>query len=298
MSTSSKHLLQQGEVLKALAGIVIRSAMGEKGAGVKEVPGPVFNETVPPRDPGLVRDYIRNVGGSPSWYKGLVPAHMYPQWGFPIMGKPLADLPYPMPKIINAGVKLEMHAPIPANEALQLEAQLVQLNENEKRALIKNRLVTGTASAPRAMESTVTAFFPLKKKGGAKKKKKKKEKPHIPADARQIDAWKLSGRAGLDFAMLTGDFNPVHWIRPLARASGFRGVILHGYASMARVIESFNRQLFAGEPSRLASLDVRFSAPIVLPGKVGVFIHGDNECFVGKAPGAPACLTGSYTLRK
>ena len=297
MAASSKHLLQQGAVLKALGGIVARSAMGKQGHGVSEVPGPIFHETVAPRDAGLVRDYIRNVGGSPSWYKGVVPAHMYPQWGFPIMGKPLADLPYPMPKIINAGVRLEMNAPIPAGEALQLEAQLTHLNETETRALIKNSLVTGTASAPRAIESTVTAFFPLRKKDGGGKKKKK-EKPGIPVDARQIDSWRLSGRAGLDFALLTGDFNPVHWIPAVARMSGFRGAILHGYASMARLIESLNRQLLAGDPTRLAVVDVRFSAPIVLPGEVGVFLHGEDECYVGKAPGAPACLTGIYTLRK
>lgn len=297
MGASSKHLLQQGAVLKALGQIVARSVMGKTGRGVDQVPGPVFRETVAPRDPRLVGDYIRNMGGSTSWYKGVVPAHFYPQWAFPIMGKPLQCLPYPMPRIINAGVKLKMNAPIPAGEPLNLQAQLTQLDENEKRALIKNRLITGTASAPEAMESTVTAFFPLKRKEGAAKGKKK-EKPHIPADARQIDLWRLSGRAGLDFALLTGDFNPVHWIPPMARMSGFKGAILHGYASMARLIETLNRQLFAGDVSRLASMDVRFSAPVVLPGKVGVFLDGEDQCFVGKAPGAPACLTGSYTLRK
>ena len=296
MAANGKHLLQQGAVLKALGQIVIRSAMGKIGSGVDKVPGPVFRETVAPREPGLVAAYIRNTGGSTSWYKGVVPAHFYPQWAFPIMGKPLQGLPYPMPRIINAGVKLRVNAPIPAGERLNLEAQLIQLNENDNRALIQNRLVTGTASAPAAMESTVTAFFPLKRKKGAKGKKK--EKPHIPADARQIDLWRLSARAGLDFALLTGDFNPVHWVPPLARMSGFKGTILHGYASMARLIETMNRQLFAGDTSRLAGMDVRFSAPIVLPGKVGVFLHGEDQCFVGKAPGAPACLTGSYTLRK
>ncbi len=302
MGTPSKHLLRQGAVLRSLAQIMTRAALGKKGSGVADVPGPVLRDVVPPRDPGLIRDYVRNTGGSPSWYKGLVPPHLYPQWSFPLMSRTLVDLPYQMTRIINAGCKLEIHAPIPADEPLLLEAQLTHLDDNGKRALVKNHLTCGTDSSPNALEATVTAFFPLKRSDEERARDKspraKKEKPHIPADARRVDRWRLSSRAGLDFALLTGDFNPVHWVPQLARMSGFKGTILHGYASMARLIESLNRQLFAGDPTRLSSIDVRFSAPILLPGKVGVFTHGEDQCFVGKAPGAPACLTATYTYRR
>lgn len=298
MGTATKHLFSQGAVLRSLAQTVARSAMGGGGGGDFSAPGPVIRETVPPRDPALVRDYIRGMGGSPSWYRGSMPPHLYPQWGFPVMSRALSGLPYPVTRIINAGCGLEIKAPLPADEPLELEAQLIHLDDNGKRALVKNRLITGTASAPGAMEATVTAFFPLKGGSKGKKKKKKKEKPHIPTDARRIDRWRLSGRAGLDFALLTGDFNPVHWVAPLARMSGFKGPILHGYASMARLVETLNRQLFAGDVSRLTHIEVRFSAPIVLPGKVGVFLAGDHQCYVGSSPGAPACLTATYQYRR
>ena len=294
MGTPTKHLLNQGPVLKALAQIVARSAMGKRGGGLT-APGPRLREVVQPRDPALVRDYIRNMGGSPSWYRGKLPPHMYPQWGFPLMSQALGALPYPIQRIINAGCSMKINAPLRADEPLQLEAQLVHLDDNGRRALVKNKLITETASALGAVEATVTAFFPLKRKGGDKKKKKKKERPGIPVDARQLDRWRLSARAGLDFALLTGDFNPIHWVPPIARMSGFKGTILHGYAAMARLMESLNRHRFAGDPSRLTGIDVRFNAPIVLPGKVGVFLHSDDQAFVGRAPGAPACLTATYT---
>ena len=42
----------------------------------------------------------------------------------------------------------------------------------------------------------------------------------------------------LDFAKLTGDFNPIHWVPAYARASGFRSCILHGFATMSYAMEA------------------------------------------------------------
>ena len=57
-----------------------------------------------------------------------------------------------------------------------------------------------------------------------------------------------------------------------------------------------NRGLFAGDPSRLASIDVRFTRPLVLPARVGLYVRGD-EVYVGTAPGGPANLVGTFTTR-
>ena len=83
---------------------------------------------------------------------------------------------------------------------------------------------------------------------------------------------------------------------PAARAAGFKNVILHGFATLARAIEGMNRALFAGDPSRLATIDVRFTRPLVLPAKVGLYVRGD-EIFVGSAKGGPANLVGTFTTR-
>ena len=96
------------------------------------------------------------------------------------------------------------------------------------------------------------------------------------------------------FAQLSGDFNPVHWVRPVARMSGFRSTILHGYATLARCIETMNRGLFSGRPGRLAAIEVRFVRPLVLPARPGVFVDDAGGVFVGSAPGGPAFLTGTF----
>jgi hypothetical protein len=113
---------------------------------------------------------------------------------------------------------------------------------------------------------------------------------------KELARWNLGTHVGLEFAKLTGDFNPIHWIPPAARANGFRNVINHGFSTMARAIEGLNRSLFSGDVSRLEAIDVKFTKPLVLPAKVGLYID-DDRVFVGDAPGGPAYLVGTYSVR-
>jgi acyl dehydratase len=77
------------------------------------------------------------------------------------------------------------------------------------------------------------------------------------------------------------------------RASGFPSVILHGFGTMARTLEALNRGVFAGDVTRLKKWSCRFTRPLVLPGKAGVYVLG-NEVFVGVAHGGPAYLVGQF----
>jgi len=263
---------------------------GSKGGDVpKPVPGPILEQVLHPRNPQLVSDYIRHVGGQSSWYKGILPPHFFPQWGFPILAGALEGLPYNMSRVLNGGCRIEVLHPLPVDKPLKLKAQLVEVDDNGSRVVFKQKLVTGTAEEPESLVSYVNAILPLKRSDGPKK-----EKPRVPEAAREIDAWKLHKRSGLDFALLTGDFNPVHWIPGYARMSGFPNTILHGFATMARSIESLNRSVWLGRSQRLTTFESRFVKPLVFPGKVKVYLDDENGIFVGDAPGGPAYLAGTY----
>jgi len=294
MSVSALHLLRQGPVVKAMLQAATRGSQNGKSIESVAVPVPVLTDRVPPRHPDLIRDYIRNTGGSPGWYRGILPGHFFPQWGFPLLSQTLADVPYDLRRMLNAGCRIEMRAPLPSTSPLLLEAQLVEMDDNDRRTLFTERLTTGTADVPGAVIGEVTAIVPKR----SDKKGPKKQKPQISQDAREIHQWRVGPTSGLDFVMLTGDINPIHWLSPYARLSGFKNTILHGFAMSARVIESLNRQLFCGDSSQLATVEMRFVRPLVLPAKVGVFIDSVGGVFVGHAPGGPAYLTGSYTTRQ
>ncbi len=305
MAVPRRYILHQAPVIAAL-GQTVLSTIYRKATGAapsaQAFPGPELTKTIQPRPKDLVRHYIKHVGGSPSAYKGRLPAHLFPQWGFPLATQTLVGVDYPLQKVLNAGCRMEINAPLPDNEPLKVSARLESIDDNGRRALIHQRVVTGTASEPEALVGHMYVLVPLgggkdKSKKGNGAPKKKKEPQRVPADARELGRWRLGASAGLEFAKLTGDFNPVHWVRPYARAFGFKNCILHGFSTMARAMEGLNQGLLSGVSDRINMLDVSFTSPLVLPAKVGLYLHDDNRIFVGDAPGGRAYLSGSFALQ-
>lgn len=295
MPVSTKHVLQQGPVISVLAQVAasaIRQRLGHgpQPAGGLELPGPEYTSTVSPRPADLLRAYVKHVGGDPSAYRGRIPPHFFPQWGFPLASRTLQGVPYPLFKVLNGGCRLEMNAPLPADEPLHARARLEDIDDDGRRAVLHQRVVTGTGDAPQALVAHLYAIVPL---GGRGDGKSKRERPRVPGDAEELQRWRLRTDAGLDFAKLTGDFNPVHWIAPYARAFGFRNTILHGFSTMARAMEGLQRTVFAGSTRAIRVFDVKFTKPLVLPAKVGLYLE-DQTVWVGDAPGGPAYLEGTF----
>ena len=304
MAVSTKHVFEQAPVIKTLAGVAWAALRQGKTQHERAfaTPSEEIIGTVEPLSANLVRDYIRHVGGAPSAYKGRVPAHLFPQWSFPLASQTLRGVPYPLLKVLNGGCRLQIHEHLPANTPLRARARLESIDDNGRRAVLHQRVVTGTDQVPNALTADLYAIVvhdkQTRKQNGVNGPSKKKEKVRVPHNAEELARWKLRADAGLDFAKLTGDFNPVHWVRPYAKAFGFRNTILHGFSTMARTIETLQRTLFAGSIHALKSIDVQFTEPLVLPHKVGVYLdettNDGRRVYVGDAPGGPAYLIGTF----
>ncbi|MGK5093863.1 MaoC family dehydratase [Deltaproteobacteria bacterium TL4] len=297
MAVSNKHILQQGPVLAALGQVAFAGIMQDllkTQPEQKTLPGPEITRTVNPLPLDLVRDYVKNVGGDPGAYKKTLPPHLFPQWGFPLASKTLIGIPYSLLKVMNGGCRIQVKKQLPNDEPLFVRANLQSIDDNGRRAVLHQHIVTGTASAPESLISDLFAIVPL---GGGSEggKKKSADRPRVPENVKEIAYWKIGQKAGLDFAKLTGDFNPIHWIPAYARASGFKNTILHGFATMARTMEGLSSGLcLPGE--RIEELDVKFTKPLVLPAKVGLYVSGENV-YVGDAPGGPAYLVGTFKIK-
>ena len=301
MTISSRHILEQSSALGALGRVFLttfeQQVLGKMPKTKPPTPGPLLEAVYPARSKELVTDYIRHVGGDPAAYKGTLPAHMFPQWGFGLAGRALDGVPYRMARVLNGGCNYELRAPIPAGEPLQVTARLESIDDDGRRAVMQQRVTTSTPSVKDALICDMFAIVPLgggKKEGnGGAKKDAKKDVPSVPKDVREVAFLDIHATAGLDFAKLTGDFNPIHWIPAAAKASGFPNVILHGFGTMARTIEALNKNVFGGNPQAIKKWSCRFTKPLVLPAKVSVYVK-DQECFIGAAPGGPAYLVGSF----
>lgn len=292
-----RHVLQQGPVVAALAKGAASALRKPPTAGPTPTPGPWFRATVPPRPRALIEDYVRHVGGDVASYRGLVPPHLFPQWVFPLQARALEGVAYPLQKVLNGGCRLEVRAPLPDDRPLEAATRLDAIDDDGRRAVLRFLATTGPADEPEAIVVHLNAVVPLasRERSDAKPTSipKEKERVRVPTTAQELARWKLGPRAGLEFAILTGDFNPVHWLRPYARAFGFRSTILHGFSTFARVYEGLRTS------RRIAPsvLDARFTRPLVLPAKVGLYVEPGDEptVHVGDAPGAPAYLRGTYS---
>jgi acyl dehydratase len=296
MKVSPLHTLSQGPVLATLARTILAAVTQKPTSTPPQTPGVERTEIVPPRPNRLVRDYIRHVGGDPGWYRGRLPFHLYPQWGFPLLSRCLADLPFDLLKVLNAGCGVTINRPLPAGEPLRLRARLERVDtSSERRVILFQSLQTGTNAYPDALVVEQRIIIPLAGSGGGEQQRTRKEKPRVPRGVHQVGRFNVRPGSGLEFAYLTGDFNPLHWLRPYARVAGHPRPIAHGFSTLARAIEVLNRNLWAGDAGRLQALDLRFTRPLHPPADVGVYIDDAGGLFVGAAPDGPVYISGSFT---
>jgi acyl dehydratase len=292
MSVSALHILSQGSSLAALGRVALRSLGARTEGDAPATPGPWVEERVAAPSEALVRAFIKNAGGDPGWYRSVIPASMFAQWTFSAVSKALSALPWPMTRVLNAGVTIVRAGAIAQGRSLRVRARLASVQADEHRAKITTEVETGPEGDPAALSALLHTYLPF---GKPSKSREKREPERAGAQAKELAYWSLSRTAGRDFALLTGDVNPIHWIAPAAKMAGFRSVILHGFASMARSIEGLNRAVFVGDPTRLGSMDVRFLRPLALPARVGLYLdRASNQCWIADGPSGPAYLSATF----
>ncbi|WP_432378816.1 MaoC/PaaZ C-terminal domain-containing protein [Duganella sp. P38] len=205
--------------------------------------------------PAELVDAYRAWAGAPPAADEL-PPHMVSQWSLPLVGELLLRMPYRLTSVINQGVSLRAHGPLPRNVPLHVSAAVEQIEETPGRTKVVVAVVTGTAAQPALVEARLHMSFLLPGPRAAKTVQARPQEPHWNT----IGTWQADARDGLRFALLTGDFNPIHWCGPLARRSLFRGLVLHGFGSFVRSHELLKQQGIA-----FSEIDVRFVKPVPLP---------------------------------
>ena len=269
--------------------------------GALTLPGPELLSRVRAPSSALVRDYLRFLGADPGAYARhgalTVPPHLFPQWALPLAARALLGAPYPIARILNGGCRLEVTAPIATSATLSVRARLLDVNDDGRRAVLHQRVVTDTDTHAGAIIADLYGVVPSSQRAPDRSARgpERKRLPVVPADARELTSFAVGANDGLAFALLTGDFNPIHWLSPYARASGFPRPILHGFALIARAMEGLAGAIGAENANRIAVFDVRFSRPLPLGSRVGLYVAADGgSVFVADAKGGRPYLTGTF----
>lgn len=305
MSVPIKHVLNQGPVLAGFGRTLVAGLKQQVfgAADELEVPGEVYEDVFDPRPDSLIQDYTEHVGGDPEDYRDVLPPHLFPQWAFALAPRTLTGLPYPITSAMNGGCRMEVNELLPADERLHVTAQLVDVDDNGSRAVLHQKITTSTPSVSEGIIAHLFVVIPLGGSSDGSKdeekkdpKERKKQRTRVPGTAREIRRWEIPDDAGLDFAKLTGDFNPLHWVGPYAKMAGFPNVILHGFSTMSRAYEGLKHAEFNGRDD-ISVFDVKFTKPLVLPAEVGLFVDDDNGVYVGDEPNGSSYMSGYYEAR-
>jgi acyl dehydratase len=238
-------------------GVALKSISSlTRSRGVPD-PAPVLAQTLRAPSARLVDHYAEWSGAPRARYRDTLPPHFCSHWAFAMLARLGGQVPYNLASILNQGLHLQVKAPLPRDVSLQLRGQLKSVTKDERRVRIHTQVITGTDTQPEALILDSYSAVPQR---GAKGKDPGSAKPQPELQYETVGFWSVSAEDGINFALLTGDFNPLHTVPQFGRRTRFRGCILHGFGSIARTYEAILNGGF-----EIADLDARWIKPLPLP---------------------------------
>ena len=175
-----------------------------------------------------------------------------------------ASFPFPLLGLVHLSNHISMRQPLPVSGVYDLSVQAVDLRPHERGSLVD---VVATASVSSTVVWTGHSTYLHRSGGrGVSHKSEISDKPVASA------VWRVPRRTGTDYARASGDRNPIHTNRLLARALGFRSTIAHGMWTKARCLAALDGRLPA-----TFDVDVTFKTPILLPATVAFSATQDAD---------------------
>lgn len=235
-----------------------RRARHEKGAAL-----PAFHAVWPGAraDAALVKRYAE-VCGLPDdgFYPLLYPHILTSPIHIDIISRP--EFPLSPMGAVHTRMHVLQHAPIAADAAVDIECKLV--STRVLKAGIEFEITTTLAQNGVKVWESLSANLIRGKKFG---------EPEEPSDFAQLPdpegelvehGWSVPRDMGWRYAKITGDYNPIHVSRVLAKFMGFDRDLIHGMWSAARCLAHLP-QLDTARPIRA---DILFKGPVYMESTV------------------------------
>lgn len=176
-----------------------------------------------------------------------------------------ASFPLPLLGTIHLQNKISLHRPITLQDALDFDCAITATRWADNG--VEFDITTHATSGGTEVWTCVSTFLRRVKglSSGANGKAKPTRAEPLQGSARE--EWKLPADLGRRYALVSGDFNPIHIASLTAKAFGFPRAIAHGMWSKARAVAALGAEV----SSRPVEVDVRFKAPVLLPSRA-VFV--------------------------
>jgi acyl dehydratase len=173
--------------------------------------------------------------------------------------------------LVHIANRIEQQRPLRADETLQVRVWAEDLRPHDRGRQFD---LVAEASVEGEVAWRDRSTYLHREHGGSKGGDRAE-----PPQANAI--WRLPGDLGRRYAAVSGDNNPIHTHRLLAKALGQPGTIAHGMWTKARSLAALEAELPAA-----FTVDVRFKLPLRIPGKA-TFSSADGAFAVHDARGRP-----------
>lgn len=243
---------------------------------------PRITGDVPVPSEAEVLHFIRTTGGNPEDYRLpggtlLAPHSWFAAWGWAELARAIlaARLPLNLSQVVHAFASTRIRRLTPIDEPMRFVATVETVVRTGPRVRIDQSLVTTTLRGELLAEQEVSLLLPGRRPWVDKARRQE----NVPQDCKALATFDLPSSQGWDFANLSGDFNPVHWMSPFAWMHGLEGTVAHGFDLFARMGHAAVVALADRKPSRVVSLEARFRLPVTLPATLAV--HAGSAQSVG-----------------
>lgn len=179
--------------------------------------------------------------------------------------------PFAAVGLVHIGNRITQHRPIGRDERLDLRVHATPVAAH-LRGVTFSLVTQAHVGGELLWEELSTMLHRERRDGSPVVNDEPLEIPLAPLSAE----WRLPGDLGRRYATVSGDRNPIH-LHPLsAKMFGFPRAIAHGMWTMARCVAAIEYRL-----PEAFSIDVRFRAPILLPGAVAFSktVADEGICF-------------------
>ncbi|MEW6344676.1 MAG: MaoC/PaaZ C-terminal domain-containing protein [Paraburkholderia sp.] len=214
-----------------------------------------------PLEPAAIERYARVCGFIPEHGVPLTFPHLL---AFPLHLLMLTDPAFPWPALglVHLANHVRLRRPLAYNEVLRVEVEFGALLRHDKgQAFVLHTRLYRRGEAVWDGDSIYL-------KRGAAAVGDALAALEIGRDALQrVARWQLPSQLGRDYALASGDYNPIHLTALSAKAFGFPRAIAHGMWTLARSAAA----LQPPKPLAEAVVSAEFKTPMLLPGEASLW---------------------------
>lgn len=259
-------LQHQKPMLKTIGNIVIKT-LKKQEIKIPKIENVTLDFTVTPHKK-IVESFHRWLGVSKKYSNSIAP-HLYPQWAIPELFKLGEDYSLPLHKVLNQGCRIKINGILPLNSNLVGKVQLLDIIELDGKYRINQKIWTGPKENPAAIEAEINAVILKNNKKSFSKAKRNIEHHFSPKTL--LSRIYISENDAKNYGLISGDVNPIHMSKYLAKIFGLKTSLMHGFGLSSILFEEIEKHALI-----IKELEIKFLNPVYLNNYIKVYLEPDS----------------------